>query len=181
MTIDLQPTLTGKILTLRPLRAADFDALFAVSSDPLIWEQHPAWDRYKEDVFKAFFKEAMDTGGALVALEQSTGRVIGSSRYYGYTPDIGEIEIGWSFLARDHWGGHSNREMKTLMLDHIFQYVAQVVFLVGPENWRSRRAMEKVGGIFMGERENATHERSVVYQINRSDWMDIAILNQEDD
>ncbi|PYP65994.1 MAG: GNAT family N-acetyltransferase, partial [Gemmatimonadetes bacterium] len=47
MPFDLQPVLKGKLLELRPLRAEDFDDLFAVAADPLIWEQHPAKDRYQ--------------------------------------------------------------------------------------------------------------------------------------
>lgn len=180
MTIDLQPTLTGKNIILRPLAEGDFEPLFAVASDPLIWQQHPASDRYKEDVFKDFFQVAIASGGALVAIERSSGRIIGSSRYFGYDPEIKEVEIGWSFLARDHWGGTSNLEMKTLMLNHIFQFVDHVVFLVGPENWRSRKAMEKIGGVLNGERKDDTGARSVVYQIDRSDWMKIKILNQKE-
>ena|SRR5579862_3508354 len=144
---DLQPTLGGDLLELRPLRAGDFPELYAVASDPLIWEQHPASDRYKEDVFREFFREAMESGGALVAIDRKTGRIIGSSRFYAYDPAAGEIEIGWTFLARSHWGGAYNREMKQLMLRHAFQFVKNVVFLIGPLNLRSQRAIEKIGAI----------------------------------
>src|SRR5579864_9384394 len=105
MPFDLQPRLKGNLLELRPLVAADFDALYAVASDPLIWEQHPERERYKEDVFKEFFRGAMESGGALIAADVKDGRVIGSSRYHAYDPGNDEIEIGWTFLARSHWGG----------------------------------------------------------------------------
>src|ERR1700710_2959495 len=131
MTFDLQPVLRGELLALRPLAEDDFDALFAVASDPLIWEQHPASDRYKEEVFREFFREAMESGGAFVVLDASDDRVIGSSRYLGYDPERSEIEIGFTFLARAYWGGACNREMKDLMLQHAFRFVRHVVFLVG--------------------------------------------------
>jgi len=137
MSFDLQPTLKGELLVLQPLRPEDFDTLFAVASDPLIWEQHPAKDRYKEEVFRAFFREALQSGGALLAIDAKDGRVIGSSRFHGYDKDKSEIEIGWTFLARSHWGGVYNGEMKRLMLDHAFGFVNSVVFLVGPQNYRS--------------------------------------------
>jgi len=54
----------------------DWDDLFAVASDPLIWEQHPESDRYKEDVFKIFFREALESGGAFVIIEESTNHWI---------------------------------------------------------------------------------------------------------
>ena len=147
MPFDLQPTLQGELLELRPLRQDDFPALYAVASDPLIWELHPSPDRYKPDVFKEFFREAMESGGALIALDARDGQVIGSSRFHGYDEEKSEIEIGWTFLARSHWGGMYNKAMKQLMLRHAFRFVQSVVFMVGPENWRSQKALEKIGGV----------------------------------
>ncbi|GAB5407885.1 MAG: hypothetical protein BalsKO_02500 [Balneolaceae bacterium] len=115
MPFNQQPTLTGKLLTLRPIQENDFEALFEAASDPKIWEQHPAWDRYKEPVFRKFFAEALESGGALLAIDNATGTVIGSSRYYRYNPEHNEIEIGWSFLARDLLGWAYNKEMKDLI------------------------------------------------------------------
>jgi len=168
VSFDLQPTLKGELVMLRPLRLEDYSALFAVASDPLIWEQHPANDRYKEEVFKEFFREAMDSGGALIATDSKTGRVIGSSRFHGYDREVSEIEIGWTFLARSHWGGTYNREMKQLMLRHAFQFVQSVVFLVGPQNLRSQKAVEKIGGVRVGSRRDANGRDSVVYRITAS-------------
>jgi len=164
---DLQPTLKGDLLDLRPMWQEDFDDLYAVASDPLIWEQHPASDRYKSEVFTNFFRESLDSGGALVAIDSCDRKIIGSSRFHGYDPARSEIEIGWSFLARSHWGGAYNREMKRLMLKHAFQFVDHVVFLVGPQNFRSQRAMEKIGGVRYGTRPDARGWDSLVYQITR--------------
>ena len=152
MAFELQPTLTGDRLELRPLRPGDFDDLYAVASDPLIWEQHPASDRWKPDVLTAFFQEALDSGGAFIVLDRNDGRVIGSSRYFGYDEQKSEIEIGWTFLARSHWGGVYNAEMKRLMLQHAFRFVKHVVFLIGPQNLRSQKAIEKIGAVPAGSR-----------------------------
>jgi len=165
MSFDLQPILKGEFLGLRPLRPEDFHDLYAVASDPLIWEQHPIKDRYKEEVFKRFFREALESGGALVAIDSKDGQVIGSSRFRGYDKEKSEIEIGWTFLARSRWGGIYNREMKHLMLRHAFKFVNSVIFLVGPQNLRSRRAMEKIGGVLVGSRPDAGGHDSLVYQI----------------
>jgi RimJ/RimL family protein N-acetyltransferase len=165
MSFDLQPVLKGELLELRPLRSEDFPDLYAVASDPLIWEQHPIRDRYKEEVFKGFFREALESGGALIAIDCKDGQVIGSSRFHGHNEEKSEIEIGWTFLARSHWGGTYNKEMKQLMLRHAFKFVNSVVFLVGPQNWRSQRAMEKIGGIRVGSRRDGNGRDSVVYQI----------------
>jgi N-acetyltransferase len=142
MSFDLQPILKGEILGLRPLRPEDFHDLYAVASDPLIWEQHPIKDRYKEDVFKEFFRETLESGGALIAIDSKNGRVIGSSRFHGYDQEKSEIEIGWTFLARSHWGGVYNREMKQLMLRHAFRFVNNVIFTC----WSTECALAESAG-----------------------------------
>ena len=174
MPFDLQPTLQGELLALRPLRPEDFPALYAVASDPLIWEQHPAWDRYKEEVFREFVREAIESGGAFIATDSKDGRVIGSSRFHGYDEEKSEIEIGWTFLARSHWRGIYNREMKQLMLRHAFRFVDSVVFLVGPQNFRSQRAIEKIGGVHAGNQRDAYGRDSFVYTITASGFFSSA-------
>ena len=162
MALDRQPNLHGPLLELRPLRADDFPALFEVASDPLIWEQHPEWHRYQEPTFRAFFAEALASGGALVAIDRATGRIIGSSRYHGYDPGRRVVEIGWTFLSRACWGGRYNGEMKRLMLEHAFQFVGRVIFVIGPENRRSRRAVEKIGAVLV---EGSALPDKVVYEL----------------
>jgi RimJ/RimL family protein N-acetyltransferase len=166
MTFDLQPTLEGELLRLRPLRPEHWQALFAVGSDPLIWKQHPQPTRYQEEVFGEYFRGAIECGGALVVIDRKTDRVIGSSRFIGYDESRSEIEIGYTFLARPYWGGLYNREMKDLMLGHAFRFVRHVVFLVGPENFRSQKAMEKIGGVRVEPRINPAGRLNVVYQID---------------
>jgi len=168
MPVDPQPCLAGDLLELRPLCAKDYPDLFAVAADPLLWEQHPCKDRYQEEVFKVYFLQALESGGALLALDRKDGRAIGSSRFHGYDQGKSEVEIGWTFLARSHWGGAYNREMKRLMLRHAFRFVNSVVFLVGPHNFRSQRAIEKIGGVRAGTRLDGSGRESLVYRIEAS-------------
>lgn len=171
MPFDLQPTLTGDLLKLRPLRAADFDDLYAVASDQLLWAQHPEKDRCRREVFERFFRQALDSGGALVAIDRDSGRIIGSSRFHGHDEAKREIEIGWSFLARPYWGGHYNGEMKALMLRHAFRFVDRVVFLVDHANIRSQRALEKIGAVRTGTIVGPiTGREAFVYHITAPDY-----------
>jgi N-acetyltransferase len=165
MPFDFQPTLKGALVELRPLLSDDADELFAVASDPLIWEQHPVRDRYKPQVFSAFFHESLASRCALTAIDCKDGRIIGSSRFHGYNAQVSEVEIGWTFLARSHWGGRYNREMKQLMLRHAFRFVKRVIFLTSPENVRSQRAIEKLGGLRVGSRPDAAGRDSYLYEI----------------
>jgi RimJ/RimL family protein N-acetyltransferase len=146
---DLQPTLKGELIELRPLRPQDFDALFSAASDPKIWEQHPESDRYQRKVFQRFFDGALESKGAFAIIERKSGRIIGSSRYCNLDLTNLEVEVGWTFLEREFWGGTYNRELKRLMLDHAFRFVDRILFVVGEQNFRSQKALKKIGASFL--------------------------------
>ncbi len=164
---DPQPRLVGDIVELRPLRESDFDDLYVVAADPLIWEQHPAPDRHREEVFREFFAEHLASGGALVTIDRRNGSIVGTSRFHGYDARRSEVEVGWTFLARSHWGGEVNGEMKRLMLEHAFRFVGSVVFLVHPQNLRSQRAVEKIGAVRIGSRLDGNGNDSLVFELRR--------------
>ena len=144
---DFQPTLTGPTVIVRPVTPGDWAELFAAGSDPEIWKVHPRSDRYTEPAFREYFDGAVASGMGFVFVDRPSSRLIGSSRYHGYDAGRSEVEIGWTFIARSHWGGTTNREVKRLMLDHAFTFVDTVIFWVGEQNWRSQGAMTKIGGV----------------------------------
>lgn len=98
--------------------------------------------------------------------------MIGSSRYDCARVGPGEVEIGWTFVARSAWGGAVNRSMKRLMIGHALQSVERVVFMVGETNLRSRRAMEKIGGDLTDRRDTVVLAGApvvhLVYAIDRA-------------
>ena len=150
--MNLQPTdLKNNLVWLEPLEQRHFEELYLVASDPLIWEQHPNPDRYKLDAFTNYFKGAMESGGAFIIRDTLSGKALGSSRYCAYDAANKEIQIGYTFFARSCWGKSINKEVKTLMLNHAFNYVDKVAFYVGANNIRSQKAMERIGGIKIRE------------------------------
>jgi N-acetyltransferase len=167
---ELQPILRGALVELQPLRVTDFEALYAVASDPKVWEQHPNPDRYTRVVFTEFFREAIESGAAFLVRDANDGRVIGSSRYHAYDARRREIEVGYTFLARSHWGGTYNHEMKQLLLRHAFLFVDRVLFVIGEQNLRSRRAIETIGATLVEIRERASGERRAIYAISATDF-----------
>lgn len=170
-SFELQPHMLGALVSLRPLRSEDFDQLFAVASDPLIWEQHPASDRYQEPVFRKFFDEAMQSGGAFIIQDLETGAVIGSSRYANLSTERSEVEIGWTFLARAYWGGKYNTELKALMLRHAFRFVDSVVFIVGAQNHRSQRAVLKLGAAPEPYTSGETDRDVLCFRLSRESFL----------
>ncbi len=168
----LQPVLSNGIVKLEPLSFEHFELLFAVASDPLIWEQHPNKDRYQRPVFENFFKGAMESGGAFLIKDAQNGEVLGSSRYYDLSTD--HVLVGYTFLSRSCWGKGINLQVKTLMLDHAFRYVDKVLFHVGSVNIRSQMAMERIGGKRIGEQSVEYYgepaKPNVVFSISKADW-----------
>jgi RimJ/RimL family protein N-acetyltransferase len=165
LDFDPQPVLSGSTLTLRPLAASDQEALWQVARDPLIWALHPDKTRSDPQGFARFFQVSLASGSALIVVEQRSGRVIGSSRFYDWDPAQRELAIGYTFLARDFWGSTANLEMKRLMVAHAAPWADRIWFHVGKGNLRSRRAMEKIGARVMheGKREQNGEMIDFVY------------------
>jgi RimJ/RimL family protein N-acetyltransferase len=162
--INFKPTLQCEILYLRPLQIDDFEGLYAVASDPKIWEQHPQPQRYQRDIFQSFFNDGLRSKGALVVIDSKTEKIIGSSRFYDYDPVNSQITIGFSFLGRNYWGGKYNREMKRLIINHALSILKTVLFAIGPNNIRSQKAILKIGASYYMNREKMSSEGATVIE-----------------
>lgn len=170
--MNLQPFLTNELVSLKPLEEADFEALFTVASDKLLWEQHPNNDRYKREVFQDFFQKAIESKGAFIIIDKVTNNIIGSSRFYDLDSNKSTLVIGFTFLARSYWGTNYNSAIKKLMLDYAFQYVNAVHFHVAKSNFRSQKAMIKLGGKIIGySTSNHGIEGNPIYEIKKSNWL----------
>ena len=168
-----RPTLTGPTLHLRPLQRGDIPALTSAASDPAIWAGHPAKDRHKAGVFAAYVEMLLTSGGTLVVTDRATGAIIGCSRYYPTPEAAGTYGIGYTFLTRAFWGGITNREMKTLMLDHAFEHMDQVWLHVDPVNIRSQKATLRIGARFVEEAERVIGGKTGIwrcYVVARNAW-----------
>ena len=161
-----------------PLQEDDFENLFSAASDPLIWEQHPNKNRYQQKEFENYFKGAIESGGAFLVKDALTQEVIGSSRYSDYSEENDVVSIGYTFFIRSCWGKGFNYALKELMLDHIFQYVANVNFYIGAVNKRSQISIERIGAIKTGEAQMAYFgepaKLDFVYTITKEQWTQIS-------
>ena len=158
-------------IRIRPLGAEDYHALFEISSDPLLWEQHPAKERSTPEGFRKWFDDAMATGKALFIEEKSTGKPIGTSRYKEVEDDPETLEIGWTFIARAFWGNGYNGVIKRLMMQHAFTEYQRIFFFVDKQNFRSQKAVEKIGGRRIPESSpvlrQSRAEKSFIYFITK--------------
>jgi N-acetyltransferase len=171
---NLQPYLENELLILRPLKEGDFDNLYKVASDPLVWEQHPASDRYQLNVFEQLFKDAISSKGAFAVIDKNSSIIIGSTRFHAIEGIPNAIEIGWTFLAREYWGGRYNTWMKCLMIEYALGFVDNILFYIGKDNFRSRKAVEKIGGeqieALDGQPLDLRKNGTVVYKITKKWW-----------
>ncbi|WP_129714737.1 GNAT family N-acetyltransferase [Pedobacter sp. SYP-B3415] len=172
--LNLQLPLQNELVALKPLQEEDFEALYRVASDPLIWEQHPNKNRYQKEIFRNFFNGAMESGGAYLILDRQTNEIAGSTRMYDLDTEQAKICIGYTFLARKFWGKGHNSAAKALLLSHAFGYVAEVHFHVGAENLRSQIAISRIGAKKIAEMEVAYYGEpsrlNFIYRIRRDEW-----------
>lgn len=175
MSFGIQPVLENDGVILHPLREADFQSLYAVASDPKVWEQHPNKDRWKKDIFKIFFKGAMQSKGAFKITDKATGKIAGSTRIYDFNAQANSILIGYTFYAAEYWGTGVNHAVKHIMLDYLFQFVSQVGFHVGANNIRSQKAIGRLGAKKDSEQEIAYYgeisKLNYIYHIYKDAWV----------
>lgn len=166
--------LTHKLVSLRLVKSTDFETLFAIASDPLVWEQHPNKDRYKEEIFRVFFNEALQSGSAYVIYDTVANQAIGSTRFYDIVTAQSHAAIGYTFLSRKYWGTAYNSIIKKLMLDYAFKYADTVFFHVGASNIRSQKAVLKLGAEKVRDFERS--QNGVItfhheYMISKNNWL----------
>ena len=175
MNFDIQPVLENNHVILYPLKDDDFDALYAVASDPKVWEQHPNKDRWKKDVFRTFFEGAIQSKGAFKIIDKSTGNIAGSTRIYDYNEQENSVLIGYTFFSTEYWGKGINSSVKVLLLDYLFQFVSSVYFHIGASNIRSQMAIGRVGAKKVGEQDVAyfgePSKLNYIYRIKKEDWL----------
>lgn len=174
MESNWQPVLENDFIRLQPLLETDFENLYLVASDPLIWEQHPNKNRYQREVFKTYFEGAIESKGALLIIEKASKEIVGCSRFYEFNPVHKSILIGYTFIARKFWGKKYNPAIKDLMLNYAFEFCNTVLFHVGANNIRSQIAIGRLGAIKTRELPVAYHGESTVmnyeYCLNRNAW-----------
>ena len=170
---SFQPTLSEETVSLRPLHENDFESLFSCAADKKLWQDHPSKNRYKEVEFKKWFDSALNSMATVVFVDNVNQKIIGSSRFYTVDSSPDDISIGYTFLARQYWGGKTNLALKKLMLAYAFQYFDVVWFHIAPSNIRSQKAIEKIGGVFSHQKIaniSKQPENWLFYKIEKVSW-----------
>ena len=132
-------------LSLIQAKRDDFDNLYSIASDEEIWEQHPENDRWKKNKFSIFFDNGISNEfGMLIIYLKPRNEIIGSTMFYSFDPKDNAIRIGYTFIIKKHWGTKINLLMKDLMINYTFKFLDKIYFDIGTQNYRSRKAIEKL-------------------------------------
>jgi RimJ/RimL family protein N-acetyltransferase len=139
--------LEGDRVRLEPLSVDHVAGLAAVGLDPAIWQWTLARPTDHEGVL-AWVRQALANAEAsqelpFATIEQSSGRVIGATRYLAIVPEHRRLEIGWTWVAPPWQRTGANREAKLLQLTHAFERLGarRVEFKTDSRNAASRAAL----------------------------------------
>ena len=148
-------------------KISHFHELYSVARNRVIWEQHPEKDRWRKDKFKIFFEDGVENNlGCFSIYDKNLSKKIGLTRFYSYDQNDKAVRIGYTFMAPEYWGTGFNQQIKKLMLDYAFKYIDKVYFDIGVNNFRSRRAVEKLGATPFSE----SSDGMVKYLLNKNSY-----------
>jgi RimJ/RimL family protein N-acetyltransferase len=174
--------LTGETVELVPLEKEHFEDLYLAASDKKLWEFTPL-DCSKRETFDSAYNFALaerkkGNHYPFVIYHKATNKIIGSTRLFDMFPLDRKLEIGWTWIVAEYWGTDVNFECKLLLLNFCFNTLKtrRVQIKTDATNWRSRKAIEKIGGQFEGVlrkdkiKENGVSRNTAYYSILDDEW-----------
>ncbi|WP_276134196.1 GNAT family N-acetyltransferase [Polluticoccus soli] len=180
--------LENEVVKLLPLESSHFDGLLQAARDPRIWKYLSFngldSDAFRNELRSAVLRKTMGEEYPFTVFDNTTGKIIGSTRFYNMYPAHRKLEIGWTWYAPEYWGSGHNVACKSLLLTHAFEALScvRVQFQVHEQNVRSRAAVERLGAKFEGIlrneriRDNGSIRNTAVYSIINTEWEQVKRL-----
>jgi RimJ/RimL family protein N-acetyltransferase len=175
--------LSGRYVRLVPLGPEQLPGLVASAADPEIWAYFRGGDLRTEAAMRTLITELLErqakgTDLPFTVLDLMNDRPIGMSRYLEIDRPNSGVEIGGTWLGREHWRTPYNTEMKLLMLRYAFEVgrVHRVQIKTDLRNERAQRAIERLGAVREGIlREHVLlgtgyRRSSVYYSVLEDEW-----------
>ena len=178
-------TLSARGVSLVPLALAHEEGLRAAAADGELWNirvtsvpEPKETRKYIEDAL------AMREAGhrfAFAVIEDSSGKVIGSSSYHDIVPAIQRLEIGYTWYAKSYQRSHVNSTCKLLLMSHAFETLGchVVGWRTDNFNFASIAAIERLGakkdGVLRGHalRRDGTIRDTVMYSLRSGEWPEV--------
>jgi N-acetyltransferase len=184
VTIPRDLVLENARVRLEPLGFRHAGDFFAAGRDAEVWSktfrghQMPSMEATLRYIGEAIYGDVTSPGGVPFAIvDKATQKAIGGTRYFDISEADRRLEIGWTWLSRDHWRSHVNTSCKYLLLQYAFEEGGfnRVQFKADSENDRSRAAIVRIGAAYEGTFRDVRHfgdsMRSVsCYSILAREW-----------
>ncbi|TDQ32981.1 GNAT family N-acetyltransferase [Zeaxanthinibacter enoshimensis] len=183
MDLTKEIVLESSRVKLSPMKEEHLDDLLPIAlkyPDLLQFSPSPFGTKPALEEYIAVALKERDTGRRypFVILDKVSGKIAGSSSFGNISLKDKRLDIGWTWLAREVQGTGLNRHCKFLMLSYAFETLEmeKVEFRIDSRNSRSRRAVEKIGGVQEAELRSHTvmtdgyRRNTVIYGILREEW-----------
>ncbi len=177
--------LIDRNVRLEPLSLAHEAGLRAAAADGELWNIRITGVPEPEQTLK-YIEEALamrDAGTrfAFAVVEETTGKVLGTTSYHDILPAVKRIEIGWTFYAKSSQRSHVNTTCKLLMMQHAFDTLGcnVVGWRTDNFNFASQAAIERLGakkdGVIRGHalRRDGTIRDTVMYSLRSGEWPEV--------
>ncbi|MEN3278134.1 MAG: N-acetyltransferase [Massilia sp.] len=181
--VEVEPvTLEFNGVRLEPLTLEHVDGLRLAAADGELWNLRVT-SVPEPHRTGAYVHTALETPNrlAFAVVDSSSGAVLGTTSYHDIVPEIGRVEIGYTWYAKSMQRSSVNTSCKLLLLSHAFDTLgcAVVGFRTDNFNHASQRAIERLGakkdGVIRhhGLRRDGTVRDTVMYSIVRGEWHEI--------
>ena len=183
--------LTGHIVDLLPLEEEHFEELFAAASDKRIWEYYPG-DWSVRSKFLQIYNGALalrEKGReyTFVIVHKPSQKIIGSTRFLDIARYDNRLEIGGTWLMPEYWATAVNIDCKLALLTYCFETLKtnRVQLKTQHDNIRSRKAIEKIGGVYEGVirqhilKDDGTYRSSAYFSILLEEWESVKARLQQ--
>jgi RimJ/RimL family protein N-acetyltransferase len=178
-------TLSARGVSLVPLALAHEEGLRAAAADGELWNIRVTSVPEPKDTRK-YIEDALAMREAghrfpFAVIEDSSGKVIGSSSYHDIVPAIHRLEIGYTWYAKSYQRSHVNSTCKLLLMSHAFETLGchVVGWRTDNFNFASLAAIERLGakkdGVLRGHalRRDGTIRDTVMYSLRSGEWPEV--------
>ena len=179
----LPVTLELNGVRLEPLAPHHADGLRAAAQDGELWKLRitSVPEPQQAEAYIGTALEMRPGRLAFAVIDAATDEVIGSTSYHDIVPNIGRVEIGYTWYGQSRQRSHVNTSCKLLLLTHAFETLgcALVGFRTDNYNFRSQAAIERLGAKKDGvlrhhmQRRDGTVRDTVMYSIVRGEWPEV--------
>ncbi len=178
-------TLSSRGIRIEPLALAHEHGLRQAAADGELWKIRVTSVPEPENT-RAYIEAALKmredgTRFAFAVIDETTGKVLGTSSYHDILPAVKRLEIGYTWYAKIVQRSHVNSTCKLMLMTHAFETLqcGVVGWRTDNFNFASQKAIERLGalkdGVIRGHglRRDGTIRDTVMYSLRSGEWAEV--------